>query len=217
LLLLPRQLPSPPGIKHIPSIDSVLSTDGFSTVAILAPTAKSALENPAISMEAEARQAVATLTAPTPDTAKMSPSRCLVLPTGTTQLIWNDIKATTVDCSLYDSKGMVLAHATVTTKNSWIYRKPLAAGDYHWTAEWKGKGGAPKKATRLFRVVSPSEASTMVAKASAAGDPISRSVVLAQNGYTYQSLQMLERMQSQSPSLKGLPELRDSVAKEAIL
>lgn len=214
ILLLPKT--STNG-KSQPSVESVLSTTGFETVASLSPTAKAALESPLVSVDRGTLKAIASLGAPTRDTAKMTPARCMVLPTDTTRLTWNGIKAPTVDCSLLDAKGMLLAHATVTKTNGWLYRKPLPEGDYQWMAEWTGKDGGKKKAIRRFRVVSQSYAASIVAIASAAGDPISRSVVLAQNGYTYQSLQMLDQMLSRSPSFKGLRHLRDAVAKEAIL
>lgn len=147
----------------------------------------------------------------------MVPARCLVLPESQTRLTWSGIAARSVTCTLRDSNGLKLAEKTVTTANTWVYRKPLPAGEYRWSAAWVGKGGKPKLATRVFRVVDPAAAAAVTTRAAAAGDPVSRSIVLAENGYTYQSLQMLDALLAKSPSTPGLKQLRDSIAAQTAL
>jgi hypothetical protein len=198
-----------------PSLASLLSPSGFGANTFISPLGAQALGGAPVGEDAATKTQLAVLSSSTRDVAKMTPAACLVLPSGATTLTWDGIKATTVRCTLFDKRNKTLAEEDVRAKNSWVYRKPLAAGDYHWTAEWTGKGGAFKNATRRFRVVEPSTIRQLEAQLRSVSDPISRAVLLAKGGYTYDSLRLLDALLAQAPSISGLRRFRDAVAKIA--
>jgi hypothetical protein len=194
-----------------------LSVAGFGVSTKFSPLAQSSLTGAPVTIDPAVRPQLVALASPTKDVAKLTPAACLVLPAGVTRLTWQGIHAASVTCSLMNADGVVLAKADVTKGNSWLYRKPLPTGEYKWTAAWRAKNGKTKTATRQFRVVGLEAANAVMLKLSRYSDPVSRSVVLAQNGYTYQSLQMLDSMVATKPTVPGLTKLRDSIAKIAAI
>ena len=201
-----------PASSHNSTVASIDHLIHSSSSGTMSAEAVSALQNGSIKMTNEAQAELASLSSASLDKVKMTPASCLVLPSGSTNLTWNGIKSKNVKCRLIDSKGTMLAEANVMQGNTWNYGHELPTGDFSWTVEWVNVKGETKSASRRFRVVDEKRAKEVADELTTTPDAVSRAVVLAKNGFTAQSLELIDSIAKSKQAAPGLQKLRDSIA-----
>ena len=96
--------------------------------------------------------------------------------------------------------------------NTWTYAHQLPSGDFSWTVEWVNAKGQTKSASRHFRVVNNKRAKEVAEELISTQDAVSRAVILAKNGFTAQSLELIDSVANSKQAAPGLQKLRDSIA-----
>ena len=193
----------------VASIDSLLHS---STISAMTPEAIDALNRGSVDLTNDAKIELASLVRSTKDKLQMTPAACLVLPTSSINLTWKGIKSKQVRCRLLDSKGTKLAEANVMKSNTWTYAHQLPSGDFSWTVEWVNAKGQTKSASRHFRVVNNKRAKEVAEELISTQDAVSRAVILAKNGFSAQSLELIDSVANSKQAAPGLQKLRDSIA-----